>query len=295
MAQSASPSQPHAFIFVEQNGSGPKVTSRGRAATSITQRPRTRSTTASLQLDLRPNNSAASITMADSSTTNTDHNNTSDQAQAQIAPAQLADISPPAGRENPEGSRSRPGSAVKTSPLARQAALVAEEAREIEHLKEQLAAAEARDGSLFDLKRDSADHIGDTIRRFREVVNDDGTTERWQRPELADWELPRADPREKRPAHPEVKAARRRWRELRRAEREAERRYKTDFPTSLTGDGEDALHFARVEEGQTGRLMPFQPMTPAGRSPGGRRIRQIPKGFGLHGGPPLATRSLTAS
>jgi hypothetical protein len=115
MAQSASPSQPHAFIFVEQNGSGPKVTSRGRAATSITQRPRTRSTTASLQLDLRPNNSAASITMADSSTTNTDHNNTSDQAQAQIAPAQLADISPPAGRENPEGSRSRPGSAVKTS------------------------------------------------------------------------------------------------------------------------------------------------------------------------------------
>jgi hypothetical protein len=52
---------------------------------------------------------------------------------------------------------------VKTSPLARQAALVAEQAREIEHLKEQLAAAETRDGSLFDLKRDNADHISVAI------------------------------------------------------------------------------------------------------------------------------------
>jgi hypothetical protein len=52
---------------------------------------------------------------------------------------------------------------VKTSPLARQAALVAEQAREIEHLKEQLAAAERRDGSLFDLKRDSVDSIANTI------------------------------------------------------------------------------------------------------------------------------------
>jgi hypothetical protein len=52
---------------------------------------------------------------------------------------------------------------LKTSPLARQAALVAEQVREIERLKEQLAAAEARDGSLFDLKRDSPDHISVAI------------------------------------------------------------------------------------------------------------------------------------
>jgi hypothetical protein len=57
---------------------------------------------------------------------------------------------------------------VKTSPLARQTAMLAEQSREIEHLKEQLSAAETRDGSLFDLKRDSTDDIGDTI--FRTVT-----------------------------------------------------------------------------------------------------------------------------
>lgn len=52
---------------------------------------------------------------------------------------------------------------MKTSPLARQAERLAEQAREIEHLREQLSAAEARDGSLFDLKRDSVEAIAATI------------------------------------------------------------------------------------------------------------------------------------
>jgi hypothetical protein len=40
---------------------------------------------------------------------------------------------------------------------------LAEKDREIEHLKEQLAASEARDGSLFDLKKDSLKNIAATI------------------------------------------------------------------------------------------------------------------------------------
>jgi hypothetical protein len=52
---------------------------------------------------------------------------------------------------------------VKTSPLARQSALLAEQTREIKHLKEQLAAAKARDGSLFDLRRDSIEDIAAAI------------------------------------------------------------------------------------------------------------------------------------
>jgi hypothetical protein len=45
--------------------------------------------------------------------------------------------------------------------------------------------------------------------RFRTVVRDDGTVERWHQPRLADWEVPRRDPREKRPNAPEVVARRR--------------------------------------------------------------------------------------
>jgi hypothetical protein len=56
--------------------------------------------------------------------------------------------------------------------------------------------------------------------QFREIVNDDGTIERWQRPELADWEVPRRDLAESRPNAPEVLAQRRaavqRWRERKR-------------------------------------------------------------------------------
>ena len=39
----------------------------------------------------------------------------------------------------------------------------AELTREIEHLKERLAAAEQRDGSLFDLRRDKIDDIAAVI------------------------------------------------------------------------------------------------------------------------------------
>jgi hypothetical protein len=34
---------------------------------------------------------------------------------------------------------------------------------------------------------------------FRTLVRNDGTTERWHRPKLADWEIPRRDPAERRP------------------------------------------------------------------------------------------------
>jgi hypothetical protein len=36
--------------------------------------------------------------------------------------------------------------------------------------------------------------------RYREITNEDGTIERWQQPELADWEVPRTDPAERRQA-----------------------------------------------------------------------------------------------
>jgi hypothetical protein len=54
---------------------------------------------------------------------------------------------------------------TKSSPFARQAEQIMEQQREIELLKERLAHAEQRDGSLFDLKRDSVVSIVDTIVR----------------------------------------------------------------------------------------------------------------------------------
>ena len=56
--------------------------------------------------------------------------------------------------------------------------------------------------------------------RFRTLVHEDGTTERWRQPRLAPWELPRRDPAEPRPNAPDVaarrRAARQRWRERQR-------------------------------------------------------------------------------
>jgi hypothetical protein len=81
--------------------------------------------------------------------------------------------------------------------------------------------------------------------KFREIVNADGTIERWQQPPLAAWEKPRRDPCEPRPQHPEIAAqrraaARRRYRERKRAQEAArvERRIETEFPTSTRGDSE---------------------------------------------------------
>jgi hypothetical protein len=52
--------------------------------------------------------------------------------------------------------------------------------------------------------------------RFRTLVHNDGTTERWRQPRLAPWEVPRRDPAEPRPNAPDVaarrRAARQRWR-----------------------------------------------------------------------------------
>jgi hypothetical protein len=45
--------------------------------------------------------------------------------------------------------------------------------------------------------------------KFRTIINEDGTVERWKRPRLADWEKLRRDPREVRPLHPEVAVQRR--------------------------------------------------------------------------------------
>jgi hypothetical protein len=62
--------------------------------------------------------------------------------------------------------------------------------------------------------------LADSGVKFREIANEDGAMERWQQPELADWESPRSDPTEPRPNAPEVLAQRRaavqRWRERQR-------------------------------------------------------------------------------
>jgi hypothetical protein len=82
---------------------------------------------------------------------------------------------------------------------------------------------------------------------FRVIIHKDGTIERWQRPELADWESPRRDPVESRPNAPEAlargRAAQHSDGESVNALRErvllaAERRYETDFPASTRRDGE---------------------------------------------------------
>jgi hypothetical protein len=52
---------------------------------------------------------------------------------------------------------------MRTAPMTILKKQVAEQNRTIADLQEQLAAAEARDGSLFDLKRDSTDNIVKTI------------------------------------------------------------------------------------------------------------------------------------
>jgi hypothetical protein len=57
--------------------------------------------------------------------------------------------------------------------------------------------------------------------RFGVLTRPDGSRERYRQPKLKPWEVPRTDPREKRPAHPEVRAARKRWRERRSAKEAA--------------------------------------------------------------------------
>jgi hypothetical protein len=52
---------------------------------------------------------------------------------------------------------------LKTSPVAVLKAKLVEQTRHIAHLEEQLAAAEHRDGSLFDLKHDKPEDIGPAI------------------------------------------------------------------------------------------------------------------------------------
>ena len=65
---------------------------------------------------------------------------------------------------------------MKTSPVAVLKAKLVEQTRHIAHLEEQLAAAERRDGSLFDLKRDKPDDIARIIvghvgeHRAREII-----------------------------------------------------------------------------------------------------------------------------
>jgi len=38
--------------------------------------------------------------------------------------------------------------------------------------------------------------------KFRTLVNDDGSIEHWQQPALEAWEIPKTDPRERRPRPP---------------------------------------------------------------------------------------------
>jgi hypothetical protein len=57
--------------------------------------------------------------------------------------------------------------------------------------------------------------------KFGVITRPDGSRERWQQSKLAPWEVPRRDPAEPRPWHPEVReqrrTARQRWRERSRA------------------------------------------------------------------------------
>jgi hypothetical protein len=38
---------------------------------------------------------------------------------------------------------------------------------------------------------------------FRTIVHEDGAIERWQQPELPEWEVPKRNPHERRPRAPE--------------------------------------------------------------------------------------------
>jgi hypothetical protein len=62
--------------------------------------------------------------------------------------------------------------------------------------------------------------------RFRAIVHADGTVERWHTPRLPEWEVPRRDPSERRPLHPDVAEQRRMqqrgYRERQRARQRAE-------------------------------------------------------------------------
>ena len=44
--------------------------------------------------------------------------------------------------------------------------------------------------------------LADNGVKFRTLVNADGSIERWRRPKLEDWEIPKTDPRERRPRPP---------------------------------------------------------------------------------------------
>jgi hypothetical protein len=60
--------------------------------------------------------------------------------------------------------------------------------------------------------------------RFREYIDEDGATARWRQPRLARWEVPRRDPTEERPQHPDIARERNeaaRMRRMRRAEEKA--------------------------------------------------------------------------
>ncbi|HEY2534250.1 MAG TPA: hypothetical protein VGJ20_41090 [Xanthobacteraceae bacterium] len=61
---------------------------------------------------------------------------------------------------------------------------------------------------------------------FRMIARNDGTTECWQQPELAPWEIPRRNPAEPQPSAPELAAqrreAQRRWRRRQRAHKAAQ-------------------------------------------------------------------------
>jgi hypothetical protein len=75
--------------------------------------------------------------------------------------------------------------------------------------------------------------------RFRTLVHEDGTTERWRQPRLAPWEVPRRDPAEPRPNAPDVaarrRAARQRWRERKRIRDAAERAVAARYEGAPTG------------------------------------------------------------
>jgi hypothetical protein len=73
------------------------------------------------------------------------------------------DVRAAAAKAREEGREAEPEETIRNSPTARLKNQIAEQTREIEHLKERLAAAEARDGSFFDLRLDKIDTIASVI------------------------------------------------------------------------------------------------------------------------------------
>jgi len=84
--------------------------------------------------------------------------------------------------------------------------------------------------------------------KFREWVGRSGAVDRWHAPELADWEVPRADPTERRPWKWDVAEQRRVAAQRRRERAKAQRASLASGATAAVGvvNADDARPSARA-------------------------------------------------